>query len=213
MLNNLHDFLVAVANAIREKSGSNALINPQDFPNTIRNIKSSATNTTETTRYYKLDELFSNDYGMAVMLLLLTCNVESVIVDLADRYQGNTVKTTRFKLNSLYYSGRSEQRLTSAGNIMYVLGNDETLIAMSINTKDYILVIDQQNPDTLVYENTVLTFSGSLESRIAVICEKLLNMETSEAKQVANTMTATLNSYELTKEEYETLLTDNYGNE
>ena len=207
-MNNLHDFLVEVANAIRDKNGSSNLINPQDFPNKIRSIKSSTTNTTDNTLYYRLDALLKEEYGMVVMLLFLSCNVESVIVDLVDTYQGSAVKTTRFKLNSLYYSGRSEQSIHSAINIMYELDSNEQLVAVNINAKDFNLVVNRQNPETLIYEHSVLTLSGSIEDRFIVLLKEFLNMGEGESKQVASTLMETLNSVEITKEEYESLLTN-----
>lgn len=175
-MNNLHDFLVEVANAIRDKNGSSNLINPQDFPNKIRSIKSSTANTTDKTLYYRLDALPKEEYGMVVPLLFLNCNVESVIVDLIDTYQGSTVKTTRFKLNSLYCIGRSEQSLYSANNITYGLVSNEQLVAVNINDKDFNLVVNKQNPETLVYENSVLTLSGSLEDRFIVLFKEFLKL-------------------------------------
>lgn len=51
---NLKDFLIDVANAIREKKGTIDKINPQDFSDEIKNISSSGLEV----KYYKPDESF-----------------------------------------------------------------------------------------------------------------------------------------------------------
>lgn len=69
--NNLHDFLLDLASAIRQKTGDTATINPQDFSTKIKNLKNSSVEngasvaelTGLTPKYYKMLKLYNFSSG------------------------------------------------------------------------------------------------------------------------------------------------------
>ena len=156
--------------------------------------------------YFKMkpDNVTSPEAGFLASILVMLFNIESTIVDLADRYDGDVVAKKRFLFNGYYQQFRSESAMYGPCSSFWFVDKDEEVIAFSINTKPYILVNLQQNKDTKVWEHSATALSGSFIERLMLLFGEMLGLD-ADIEETATLLEKELEPYIITKEEYEQL--------